>query len=151
MGTPKFSLQNVLNIRHEKVELLEIEFGKLLMLHQETQNFMKSLEEYQVNLLDQLGKAQTGDIDLVEMNLLRMNITQINTHMELLNIQLKKQAIEIEVKRAQLVQAKQSEETLTILKRKRREVYDAEQIHIEAQTQDDIYIARAFRNQQQGV
>ena len=66
-------------------------------------------------------------------------------------IELKKQAKEIEEKRTYLVQAKQSEETLEILKRKRHEIYTAEQIQIEAQVQDDIYIARAFRNQQQGA
>jgi hypothetical protein len=50
-----------------------------------------------------------------------------------------------------LVKAKQDEETLEILKKKRHEIYMAEQIQIEARAQDDIYIARAFRNQQQGV
>ena len=34
MSLPKFSLQNVLDIRHDKVELLEIELGKLLATHQ---------------------------------------------------------------------------------------------------------------------
>jgi hypothetical protein len=37
------------------------------------------------------------------------------------------------------------------LKKKRQEIYLAEQVQIEARAQDDIYIARAFRNQQQGV
>jgi flagellar biosynthesis chaperone FliJ len=49
------------------------------------------------------------------------------------------------------VAAKQSEETLEILKRKRYEVYLAEQLQIESRAQDDIYIAQAFRNQQQGA
>jgi hypothetical protein len=40
---------------------------------------------------------------------------------------------------------------LEILKRKRHEVYTAEQVQIEAHAQDDIYIAQAFRNQQQGA
>lgn len=151
MATPKFSLQNVLDIRHEKVELLEIELGKLLAIQQETQRLMQSLEEYQHNLLDKLGEAQTGEIDLVELNLLRLNVLQVNKHIDALSLELKKQNLAIEEKRNQLVQAKQSEETLKILKQKRHEVYVAEQAHIEAQTQDDIYIARAFRNQQPGA
>jgi flagellar biosynthesis chaperone FliJ len=57
----------------------------------------------------------------------------------------------VEDKRAELVAAKQSEETLEILKRKRHEVYLAEQLQIESRAQDDIYIAQAFRNQQQGA
>jgi flagellar export protein FliJ len=149
--SPKFSLQNVLELRHGKVELLEIELGKLLAIHQETQNLLASLKEYQDNLFDQLSAEQIGEIDLVNLNLLRLNISQINNHIEIIAVEFKKQSRLIEDKRAELIQAKQSEETLEILKRKRYEVYAAEQIQIEAQTQDDIYIARAFRNQQQGA
>ena len=148
---PKFSLQNVLDIRHEKVEILEIELGKLSAIHQETRNLMNSLKEYQCSLLDQLNETQTGEIDMVKLNLLRLNILQVSKHIEIVMIELKKQAREIEEKRTNLVQAKQSEETLEILTRKRHEIYTAEQIQIEAQVQDDIYIARAFRNQQQGA
>jgi len=140
----------VLDIRHEKVEALEVELGKLLILQQETQRFMKSLQKYQANLHDRLIEAQMGDLDLMELNLLRMNVTEINKHIDAVNLQLKKQEMDIEAKRAKLIEAKQSEETLAILKRKRHEVYVAEQVHIEAQTQDDIYIARAFRNQHIG-
>jgi flagellar export protein FliJ len=149
--SPKFSLQNVLDLRHGKVELLEIELGKLQSIHQETKNLYISLGQYLESLHDQLSEEQSGDIDLVKLNLLRLNILQLNKHIETVGLQLKKQTKEMEDKRSQLVQAKQSEETLEILKRKRYEVYAAEQVHIEAQAQDDIYIARAFRNQQQGA
>ena len=151
MGSPKFSLQNVLDIRHDKVELLEIELGKLLAAHQQTLNLMNSLEQYQTSLFEQMGEAQTGEIDLVKLKLLLLNTLQVGKHIESVKIELKKQSAEIEKKRTEIVQAKQAEETLTILKRKRQEVYEAEQIQIEAQAQDDIYIARAFRNQQQGA
>ena len=148
MSTPKFSLQNVLDLRHGQVELLEIELGKLQAIHQETQNLRASLEQYQASLLDQLSETQTGEIDLVKLNLLRLNVLQTNKHIELVIVELKKQSIAIDDKRFQLVEAKQSEETLEILKRKRHEIYMAEQVQIEAHAQDDIYIARAFRNQQ---
>lgn len=151
MGSPKFSLQNVLDIRHGKVELVETELGKLLAIHLETQNLMSSLKEYQESLLNQLSVAQTGEIDLVKLNLLRLNILQLNQHIELVTFELKKQESAIEDKRQELIKAKQSEETLETLKRKRNEVYNAEQIQIEARNQDDIYIARAFRNYQQGA
>ena len=151
MGSPKFSLQNVLDIRHDKVELLEIELGKLFAAHQQTLNLMNSLEQYQTSLFEQMGEAQTGEIDLVKLKLLLLNTLQVGKHIEAVTLELKKQSAEIEKKRTEIVQAKQAEETLSILKRKRNEVYEAEQIQIEAQAQDDIYIARAFRNQQQGA
>jgi flagellar export protein FliJ len=149
--TPKFSLQTVLDFRHGKVELLEIELGKLLVAHQKTQSLFTALQEYQISLLDQLSVTQSGEIDLVRMNLLRLNILQVGEQIELVVLELKKQVKEIEIKRAEMIKARQSEETLEILKRNRNELYLAEQVQIEAQAQDDIYIARAFRNQQQGA
>ena len=148
MMSPKFSLQNVLDLRHGKVELLEIELGKLHAIQRETQNLLISLANYQEKLLDELSAAQMDEMDMVNINLLRLNILQIGKHMEIVKLELKKQTKAIEDKRAELIQARQSEETLEILKRKRHEVFLAEQIQVEAQAQDDIYIARAFRNQQ---
>lgn len=149
--SPKFSLQNVLDLRHGKVELLEIELGKLQAVHQETLALFASLQEYQGSLLDQLSIIQSGDIDLVKMNLLRLNILQVGKHIDMVQLELKKQSKAIDAKRSEVVKAKQSEETLETLKRNRHEIYLAEQVQIETQAQDDIYIARAFRNQQQGA
>jgi flagellar export protein FliJ len=148
---PKFSLQNVLDIRHGKVELLEVELGKLLATCQETEVLLMSLQESQAGLLEQLNATQSGEIDLFEMNLLRSNILYLNERIESVTLELARQKREVEGKRAELVKAKQDEETLEILKQKRYEVYLAEQVQIEARAQDDIYIAQAFRHQQQGV
>ncbi|MCX6067767.1 MAG: flagellar FliJ family protein [Chloroflexi bacterium] len=148
---PKFSLQNVLDIRHGKVEILEIEFGKLLSAHQQTQALLLSLQEFQADLFDQLGAAQLGEIDLMKINLIRQNILQGNKRIESVALELKKQTQEIKDKRTELVKAKQSEETLEILKENRHQVYMAEQVQIESRALDDIYIARAFRNQQRGA
>ena len=148
---PKFSLQNVLDIRHGKVELLQIDLSKLLNALQETEARLFSLQEFQVELLEELRLAQSGEIDLVKINLLRLNILQVNAYIESLTLELNRQKQAVQDKRAELVTAKQSEETLEILKRKRHEVYVAEQLQIESRAQDDIYIAQAFRNQQQGA
>lgn len=143
----KFSLQNVLDIRHGKVELLEIDLGKLLTAQQKTQMLLLSLQEHQVNLLDQLSLAQSGDVDLFKIGLLRMNILDATKRIEIVLLELQRQDLEVKKKRTELVDAKQAEETLEILKRKRFEVYQAEQIQFESREQDDIYIAQAFRNQ----
>jgi flagellar export protein FliJ len=148
---PKFSLQNVLDLRHGKVELLEIELGKLLLAHQKTESLLSALQEYQADILEQLSVTQSDEIDLIMMNLLRLNILQTAKNIDMVQLELKKQEKEIAAKRIEMVKAKQSEETLETLKRNRHEIYLAEQVQIESQAQDDIYIARAFRNQQQGA
>lgn len=148
---PKFSLQNVLDIRHGKVEFLQIELSKLLATQQEMESRLLALQEFQRELFDQLSFAQLGEVDLVNSNLLRLNILQVKAYIESLSLELAKQNQAVEDKRAELVTAKQSEETLEILKRKRYEVYLAEQLQIESRAQDEIYIAQAFRNQHQGA
>jgi flagellar export protein FliJ len=149
--SPKFSLQNVLDVRHGKVELLQIQLSKLLAAVKETEARLLALQEFQGELLDELSLAQSGDIDLVKSSLLRLNLLQVQAYIEAVTRELARQNQEVKDKRAELVQAKQSEETLEILKRKRHEVYVAEQIQIESRAQDDIYIAQAFRNQQAGA
>jgi len=146
--TLKFSLQSVLDIRHGKVELLEIELSKLLIAQQQTEVLLMSLQEFQVNLLDQLTSAQSGEIDLFKIGSLRLNILDVTRRFEIVAAELEKQNLAVRNKRADLVTAKQAEETLEILKRNRHEVYVAEQIQVEAREQDDIYIAQAFRNTQ---
>ena len=143
-----FSLQNVLDIRHGKVELLEIELSKLLIAQQQTEVLLMSLQEFQVNLLDQLSSAQSGEIDLFKIGLLRLNILDVTKRFEIVTADLEKQNLALKNKRAEMVAAKQAEETLEILKRNRYEVYLAEQIQVEAREQDDIYIAQAFLNTQ---
>jgi flagellar export protein FliJ len=148
---PKFSLQNVLDVRHGKVEILEVELGKLIVAQQEVELQLSALYDFQSNLLEELNLVQSGEIDLVKSNLLRLNLSQVYSYIKSLTLELVRRKKEVEEKRYELVKAKQAEETLEILKRKRHEVYLAEQIQIESRVQDDIYIARAFRNQQQGV
>jgi flagellar export protein FliJ len=148
---PKFSLQNVLDVRHGKVELLEVELGKLMLAQQEVELQLSTLHGFHKNLLEELAIVQSGDIDLAKSSLLRLNLSQVNGYIKRLTVELVKRKKDVEEKRNDLVKAKQAEETLEILKRKRHEVYLAEQVQIEARMQDDIYIAQAFRNQQQGV
>jgi flagellar export protein FliJ len=148
---PKFSLQNVLDIRHGKVELLEIELGQLQSAHRNNEELLQSLRKEHASLLVLLHTAQSGDMDMFKISALRSNISQINQRMEDAMLELARLNREIEKKRVELISAKQDEETLEILKRKRHETYLAEQVQLEARAQDDIYIARAFRKQQQGA
>lgn len=84
----KFSLQNVLDVHHGKVELLPIDFSRLLAAQQEVEMKLSSLHEFQRDLLDQLKDAQMGETDLYKINLLRMNIVQVNTYIENVSLEL---------------------------------------------------------------
>lgn len=147
----KFALQHVLDVRHGKVEFLETELSRLLAAQRETEARLSALRETQRDLLDQLRGAQSGEINLVHVGLLRLNILEINASIDSASLELARRNQEIKKKRTELIEARQSEETLEILKRKRHEAYLLEQAQMEARALDDIYIAQAFRNQRSGT
>ena len=149
--TLKFSLQNVLDVRHGKVELRETELSKLMTAQRETEARLSSLRAAQSRLLQELHNAQSSEIDLFKVGLLRLNLLEVNACIDSASLELASRNQEVKKKRIELIEARQSEETLEILKRKRHEVYMAEQLQIESKALDDIYIAQAFRNQQQGA
>ena len=112
---PKFSLQNVLDVRHGKVELHQIELSKLLVAQHETEKRLMSLKEFQRELLEQLRDAQYGEIDLSKVSLLRMNILQVNGYIENISLELARLNHQLREKKTELIEAKQAEETLEIL------------------------------------
>jgi flagellar export protein FliJ len=142
---PKFSLQNVLDLRHDRVEALEVKLGGLIQLQVNTQGTLDALLVFQANLMTQQAQAQMGDVDLVAVSLLRSNLLSVDQQILLTRAELSRLAAEVEKKRSELVKARQDEETLQTLKRRRIEFFNAEQAQREAKTQDDIYIAQAYR------
>ncbi len=148
---PRFSLQPVLDYRHNLVEALEIELGSLLNAQQESQRTLEALETSAKRLNHALYKEQTGDMDLFTINQIRANIQATRRHiikqLELLA------ALEgqIEAKRLELVEAKQDEEALDTLRVKELEQYQQELNQQELKLQDDIYVAQAYRRLQNTV
>lgn len=142
---PTFNLQSVLDVRHSRVEALEIELGKMLALQQEVQRIYDLLLAQQAELFARLVEAQSGELDMFQISVLHANVLQNDEQVKRVAEELVKINSLVDAKRQELVEARQDEETLQILKRKRIEVFNAEQAIKEARTQDDIYIAQAFR------
>jgi flagellar export protein FliJ len=145
---PSFSLQPVLDYRHNLVEVLEIEFGSLLNTKLESQRTLEALEHSASRLNHALYKEQTGDMDLFTITQIRANIQATRRHiikqLELLAT-LEQQ---IEAKRLELVEAKQDEEALDTLRMKELEKHQLELNQQELRLQDDIYVAQAYRRLQ---
>jgi flagellar export protein FliJ len=146
---PKFSLQTVLDVRHSKVEALEIELSKLLMAQQEKEALLESLKGLQRNLQAQLQEQQQGEMDLFFVRHLYSNLEAIRQAMEQVEAYLAELTGQIEAKRQEVVTAKQAEESLGILKTREIERYQADQAQKENRFQDDIYIARVFHQRHQ--
>jgi flagellar export protein FliJ len=146
---PAFVFQNVLDIRHSKVEAIEIQLGKAenkLKLLIEKRN---GLVQQKVEQLNEMTAKMQGEIILQELALLQVSIKRLDDqikHLESEILESQKKVIQI---RATLVEAKQDEETLEILKDKEIEKYKAEIKRVEGIQQDDIYISLAFQKNQQ--
>ena len=143
---PTFSLQNVLDLRHDLVEALEIELGRLLQLKTSQQSLLEHYLDLQSDLMVKLGAAQVGDLDLFNLRMLHENILSVDHLIVSAREKLLKIEKAVESKQAELIKARQNEETLETLKNKRIELYNAELAQYEAHVQDDIYISQAFRN-----
>ena len=135
---PKFSLQNVLDLRKSKVESLEIELGKLLSAKQEMEMLLNSLYETRTDLLEKLFLEQQGEMDLFNLSMLRANIVATDERIQLVMKNIAEQELKIDQKRQEIVLAKQDEETLEILKDKQRVAFEKEMAEKEAKQQDGI-------------
>jgi flagellar export protein FliJ len=145
---PKFSLQTVLDVRHSRVEAFEIELGELMTAWQEGQNMLAALKANLNEVYKELHQAQSGEMDLFAIDHLRANLKDIQNRIAQVEQALQILEQHIQEKRAELVAAKQAEETLRTLKTKEIDRYKIELALYESKQQDDVYISQAFRNKQ---
>ena len=148
---PKFTLQTVLDVRHSKVESLEIELGILNQEKHQKEALCEALVNAQDMLYIKLHELMHGDVDLFMMNHLRNNINDLAHQIDLTHDSIRKLEILAEQKRLEVVEAKKSEESLNILKNKEIDRFNEEEKDKERHFQDDIYISQGFRQRRSEV
>jgi flagellar export protein FliJ len=146
---PTFALQNVLDIRHSKVEAIEIQLGR-------TQKQLLSLQDRKTILLDmkdrhlqEMYMRMQDEINVFQLDILRSNVSTIDNCTKQIDVDINETQKRISQIRVNLVTAKQDEETLEILKEKEIEKFKEEIKRIENKQQDDVYISLAYKNHQQ--
>jgi len=145
---PKFSLQTVLDVRHNRAEALEIEFSKLLQREKIIFGEIETLENNKQSLMFKLHEQMTGDMDLFTVAHIRANINQHTSTIEKCHLALANLQVEIESKRRQLISARQAEETLDILKKKEIKKFKEKEVIHENKEQDDVYISQNYQKRQ---
>ncbi len=140
---PKFSLQNVLDYRHSKVEKLEVLFGRLQNQLLKAQEQLETMQQEQQKLLDELGSFQNGDLNLQKILQARSFLKRLQKSMDRQKSEIDQLKIEVENARLSLVQAKQDEAALQKLSQKELQTYIERDNSREKQQQDDIYISQA--------
>jgi flagellar export protein FliJ len=151
MLAPKFSLQTVLDVRHSKVESLEIELGALNQEKHKAEALFESLINTQEMLYTKLHELMHGDVDLFLINHLHANINDLAHQQELTRDSIQQLEVMIEQKRLEVVEAKKSEESLNILKNKEIDRFIEEEKDRDRRFQDDIYISQGFRQRHSEV
>jgi len=148
---PKYVFQNILDIRHSKVESIEIQLGnaenKLLAL-EKRKNMLLAMKS---GCLEEMRLKMKDEIDVFQLDMLRSNVKRIDDSLKRVDSEIGDMKKKISQIRMNLVKAKQDEETLEILKEKENEKFMAEMKRLEGKQQDDVYISMAYKNRQQGA
>ena len=142
---PKFSLQAVLDFRHSRVETLEMELAKLQETYRQGLDMQTQCQDSLVQLYLQLQQEQNGELNLFNITHLRQDAHSTKDRLEQIKQALVAVEERIEIKRQEIVTARQAEEALNILKEKENNRWLAEQVLVESRQQDNVYIAQAFR------
>ena len=74
---PKFSLQTVLDVRHSKVELLEVELGRLNQERHQKTALCEALATAMDTLYEKLHEQMHGEMDLFLIGHLRNNCNNL--------------------------------------------------------------------------
>ncbi len=140
---PKFSLQNVLDYRHSKVEKLEVVLGRLQHQLQSAREKLEAMEQERQRLMVELGSYQNGDLNLQKILQARTFLKRIQKGMDRQKEEIEQLKVEVEKTRLELIQAKQDEAALEKLSQKELQAYTDRANMREKQQQDDIYISQA--------
>lgn len=146
---PKFSLQSVLDYRHSRVEVLEVELGRLNQLRKEKLDAIAQNIANQERAYHQMGVYQSGDVDLLAVQQTQRYLSSLFVQLKKMEAELAKLDARIESKRQEVVQAKKDEAVLENLRE--REILELkEKMKMqEKQQQDDIYTSKEhFRSRE---
>lgn len=140
---PKFSLQNVLDYRHSKVEKLEVIFSRLQNQYLSSREKLATMETEKTRLLQELGSHQSGNLNLQAILQARSYLKRLQKGIDRQLLEINRLKLETENARINLIQAKQDEAALEKLSEKELQVYTDKANMREKLQQDDIYISQA--------
>ncbi len=145
---PDFSLQPVLDFRHNRVEALETELGQMLNARRLVQDELAILFVSEARVMGDLALRQSGEVDLVSVAQLRSFQKALEAQIVQHQAALAQWSQKVTEQQHQVVAARQEEEALLTLKKKSVERFQNQQTLYERRLQDDIYISQAYHHRQ---
>lgn len=142
----KFSLQSVLDVRHSRLEAVELEMAQAQATRAQQAAALLALEERHSALLEDLRRLQSRQtLDLGALAFTRNALARTEQQIREQKIRLAEAEARVDKVREALIAAKQDEETLIALKEKAAEAELREQNRLAEAEVDDLNIARAYR------
>ncbi len=142
----KFSLQSVLDVRHSRLEAIELQMAQAQAQRVQQTAALVALDEKHTRLLEDLHKLQSRrTLDLGALSFTRSALTRTEHDIREQRIRLAEAEARVEQVREALVAAKQDEETLITLKEKAEEAEAREENRKAEIEVDDLNISRAVR------
>ena len=142
---PEFSLQPVLDYRHNLAQAMEIELGRRLATQQAHQARLAHLNDNRMALFAELRRRQSGELVMSVVNQLRQNLRGLEREIENEQAALTQASLAVLEQQQKVVAARQDEEALEKLKANGQERFRQGQARHEEHQRDDIYIAQAHR------
>lgn len=147
----KFSLQSVLDLRHSRLEAIELAMAQAQAARTQQAAALAALDAKHTTLLDDLRQLQTRrTLDLGALAFTRNTLARTEHEIRDQRVRLAEAEARVEKVREALVIAKQDEETLITLKEKAEEVEAREQNRKAENEVDDLNISRAYRKLRAG-
>jgi flagellar export protein FliJ len=140
---PRFSMQGILDYRHSRVEVLEVDLSKAMQNHQHGIDVLDNLFTEQRRLFQEMTDSQKGELDLKALTHNRQMSRNIQNLIAQQREEIVRLAAEVEKARYNLIQAKQDEQVMVTLSEKELLKFTEKQYLQEKQQQDDVYISKA--------
>ena len=142
----KFSLQSVLDVRHSRLEAIELEMAQAQAMRAQHAAALAALDDQHTRLLDDLRRLQTRrTLDLGALTFTRSTLARTENEIRAQRLRLAEAEARVTTVREALVIAKQDEETLMTLKDRAIEAETREENRKAEIEVDDLNISRAFR------
>lgn len=137
-----FRLQSVLNYKHDIVEQLEAEFGRLQQAYLSEVSRLELLKANMQQSLQALQGKLAGQLDFGAIRLHQDHVMALEVDLALQEQRVAEAQAAVEAKRSTLVAAMQEEKTLDTLREKHDTVQKREMARYEAGVVDEMVTAR---------
>lgn len=140
-----FRLEPVLNYTTNMVDTIELEFARLKLAHKNEMEVLERLEAAKLEEMDNLEHLQHGQLNCETILVRQKYLTVLDKQIDRQKTRVHNAEINVNAKRAELVEAMKSQKTLKKLKENHLAAQTLDEHRREARIIDDLVTTRYAR------